>query len=260
MANSELSLEVAERKLAEVALKKARDGLEVRVQERTKELSDEVVERKQAEEALSESLEDKEVLLREIHHRVKNNLQVISGFLQIQSRALIKDSSLSVEDVFLESQNRIKSMATIHDLIHRSGDIGAVNINECIDTVGIELIDTYNVPGRVEWSLSGDRIYLNIDQAIPCSLIINELIMNCLKHAFPDGKSGKIEILFSEDESKMVEILVSDDGVGMPEEVNWDAPTSVGLDLVKGLTGQIGGTVELDRFAGTRVKIRFRRV
>jgi two-component sensor histidine kinase len=114
--------------------------------------------------------------------------------------------------------------------------------------------------GRVKWSLSGDKILLGIDQAIPCSLIINELVMNSLKHAFPGGKEGKIMVAFSEDDSRMVEVVVSDDGIGMGEEVNWEAPTSVGLDLVKGLVGQIDGAIELDRSRGTRFKIRFRRI
>lgn len=217
-------------------------------------------ERKSAEEQLTRSLDEKKVLLTEIHHRVKNNLQVISGFLQIQSDASLKNPAITTQNALQESQSRIKSMAVIHDLIYRSGHVGSAEINECINAIGIDLIDTYHMTGRVEWALAGDKVLLNIDQAIPCALIINELIMNSLKHAFGDDKTGKIEVSFTEDDSKMIEILVSDDGVGIGDEINWEAPTSIGLDLVKGLTNQIDGSIELDRSSGTRFKIRFERI
>jgi PAS domain S-box-containing protein len=219
-----------------------------------------ITERKLSEERLQASLKEKDVLLSEIHHRVKNNLQVISGLLQIQLRAFKRGTTKSVEDVFEESKNRIKSMAVIHDLLHRTGELSGIDFRESADILGSDLVRTFGMEDRVNFSATGAKVKLGIDQAIPVALIINELIMNSLKHAFPSDKTGKIEVTITEGDSRMVEFLVSDDGIGMDKEINWKNPTTVGLDLANGLVRQLRGVIELDRSAGTRFKISFKRV
>ena len=220
------------------------------------------IKRREAENALSISLKEKEVLLTEIHHRVKNNLQIISGLLRIQQRAFKLGTTESVDEAFEECRNRIKSMAITHDLLHRSGELSGVDLLESANKVAGDLIKAFSMEKRVDFSATGVQVKLGIDQAIPASLVMNELIMNSLKHAFPGNREGKIAVLITkegtEGEEEVV-MTVSDDGIGIPDAIDWKNSASVGLNLIVGLTNQISGTIELDKTTGTQFTIKFKR-
>ena len=211
---------------------------------------------RQSDEETRSALAEKEVLLKEIHHRVKNNLQIISGLLHIQSSALKRGSAPPLEDMLDNFRDRIKSMAEIHELLHKSKDVARVNLHDCVDVVGRDLVKTYGVAGRVKLAVEGN-LFLGLDLATPCSIIISELVTNSLKYAFPDEGVGTVRVELKEDELGMVEIVVADDGVGIDKDIDWKNPVSIGLDLVNGLVIQLGGTLDLDRDNGTRFRVEF---
>jgi two-component sensor histidine kinase len=211
---------------------------------------------RQSEEETDNALAEKEVLLKEIHHRVKNNLQIMSGLLQIQSSAVKSGNAPPLEDVLDNFRDRIRSMAEIHDLLHKSEDISKVSLHESVDTVAGDLIKAYGMESRVKLYVEG-TVDLGLDLAIPCSLIISEFVRNCLKHAFPEESSGTIRIELSENDLGTVKIEVADSGIGIAEDVNWKNPVSIGLDLVNGLVIQLGGTLSLDRSSGTKFTVEF---
>ncbi|MEE9543406.1 MAG: histidine kinase dimerization/phosphoacceptor domain -containing protein [Thermodesulfobacteriota bacterium] len=211
---------------------------------------------RQSEEETGAALAEKEVLLKEIHHRVKNNLQIMSGLLQIQSSAIKGGKAPPLKDVLDNFRDRIMSMAEIHELLHKSKDIARVSLHECADTVGTDLIKVYGMDSRVTLEVEGN-VDLGLDLATPCSLIINEFVRNSLKHAFEDESAGKIRVELSEDELGTVRISVADDGVGIAEGIDWKNPVSIGLDLVNGLVIQLGGTLTLDRSTGTKFTVEF---
>jgi PAS domain S-box-containing protein len=211
-----------------------------------------ITERKQAEEKIKTSLKEKEVLLREIHHRVKNNLQIVSSLLRLQSRH-IKDKRY--EEMLKESQNRIKSMALIHENLYKSENLANIDPKEYIRTLVDDLIQSYGVTQITSKIEVGD-ISLDIDIAIPCGLIINELVSNALKHAFPD-KKGEITVsLRSNNEN--IELIVRDNGVGIPEDVDFRKTETLGLSLVSILAeGQLDGKITVTRDGGTAFYITF---
>ncbi|MBU7025852.1 MAG: PAS domain S-box protein [Theionarchaea archaeon] len=214
-----------------------------------------VTERKKAEENVKASLREKEVLLREIHHRVKNNLQIISSLLSLQSR-YIRESQYT--EMFKESQNRVRSMALIHEKLYQSEDLAKIDFTEYIKPLVHELIRSYEVdPDKVAVRIQVDDVSLGVDTAIPCGLIINELVSNSLKHAFPDRK-GEIKIaLHSVDGT--IELTVSDNGVGIPDTIDFRNAETLGLRLVTILAeDQLDGDINLIRGKGTQVRITFR--
>ena len=220
---------------------------------------------KNNEEDLQSALYDKETLLNEneklltgIHQRITNNLQTIEALLQIQMSAVERGQKVKVKDVLVDFRDRIRSMTEIHELLRRTGEFSSVNFTECIMVVGRELIKSHDMEGRVKFSVDG-KLKIGIMRAIPCSLILNELISNSLNYAFPVDRKGEIKVTLAEETSGDVEIRVSDDGIGIAESVDWKNPVSIGLDLVNGLVIQIGGTLELDRSHGTEFIIRFKR-
>jgi PAS domain S-box-containing protein len=214
-----------------------------------------VTERKQAEERIKASLREKDVLLREIHHRVKNNMQIISSLLRLQSR-LVRDGKMV--EMFKESQNRIRSMALIHEKLYQTDDLSKINFAEYIRSLTVHLFHTYKVnPNIVRMNAELEEVSLNINKAIPCGLIINELVSNALKHAFPDSKKGEIRIELSSNRQNRTKLVVSDDGRGLPEKLDIHEPKTLGLQLVNDLVKQIDGTIRLDTTQGTAFYISF---
>ena len=217
-----------------------------------------ITERKTAEEKLKASLVEKEMLLKEIHHRVKNNLQVVSSLLSLQSQSVTDKQTL---DILQESQNRIKSMAMIHEKLYRSEDIAKINFSEYIRSLSANLIRSYDaVSGGVRLDLNVEDIDLGIDAAIPCGLIVNELVSNSLKYAFPVGfksEDCKITIEFLRIDDNKFKLSVSDNGIGISKDKDFRQTESLGLQLVRILTDQLGGTIELSRRFGTEFKIIF---
>jgi PAS domain S-box-containing protein len=214
-----------------------------------------ISERKQAEEKIKAALEEKEVLLKEIHHRVKNNMQMISSLLKLQE---IKMKDLTVKKAFKESQNRIRSMAMIHEKLYQSEDLAKIDIGKYIESLTTDLFWTYNVrPDTIKLRIRVKNVYLDIDLAIPCGLIINELVSNSLKYAFPEGKKGEIIIDFSLKNDKY-QLTVGDNGAGFPEDLDFRKVETLGLQLVMLFGKKIKGTIELNRRKGTVFKIIFK--
>jgi len=245
-------------------LKRSRDKiedysrtLEQKVEERTKELQQEVNERKRAEEQIKISLKEKEVLLKEIHHRVKNNLQIISSLLYLQSKNIKDQEALGI---FRDSQNRVKSMALIHEKLYRSEDLARIDFAEYVRSLTNSLFGSYGVNSdAIKLKVNVDDFSLGLDTAIPCGLVINELVSNSFKYAFPDGRGGEIRIDLHTDNDGRLALIVSDNGVGLPEGLDFRNTGSLGLQLVNTLVNQLDGTVELDRSGGTEFKIIFQR-
>jgi len=215
------------------------------------------LDRKQAEELMRFSLQEKEVLLKEIHHRVKNNLQIISSLLNLQSSYLTETPYL---EMFRESQNRVKSMALIHEKLYQSEDFISIDFCEYIKDLATNLFRSYKVdPLSVNLDINVNDVHLEINKAITIGLIINELITNSLKHAFPGNKSGEIIVDFKPYTDDLYILQVSDNGIGIPEEFNLRETTSLGLQLVSTLADQLKGDMRLINNHGTQFEIIFNR-
>jgi len=204
---------------------------------------------------LESRVQEKDLLLSEIHHRVKNSLQVVSSLLSLEG-ARIRDPA--VTEMLQSTQNRIRSMATIHQTLYQSNDFARVDFHAFLRSFVPTLIQSYSIhPERIELEFHVAEVRLPIDAAIPCGLIVNELISNALKHAFPDGRSGKISIDFRHDRNRHATLSVDDDGIGIPEEFDYERSNSLGIQLVYLLAGQLGGAVTVRRGEPTRFVIRF---
>ncbi len=216
----------------------------------------EIADRQRAEERLHISLREKEVLLKEIHHRVKNNLQVVSSLLSLQAHAAQDATS---PEVLRESQNRIKSMALIHEELYQSQDLGRVDFGEYVRHLTTHLFRAYQVnPGLIALHVSVSKdVKLGIDTAIPCGLIVNELVSNAFKHAFAGGRSGEVKVELERNGGRQLILRVSDNGAGFPAGVDFRNTESLGLQLVTTLVDQLDGTIELDQEGGARFKITF---
>ena len=206
---------------------------------------------------IKHNLKEKEVLLSEIHHRVKNNMQVISSLLKLQS-AKIEDKKYV--DMFKDSENRIRSMALVHEKLYQSKDFSSIDFKGYVKSIANHLIRSYAVnPDKIRLNTEIEDIPLGIDNGIPCGLIINELISNSLKYAFPKDREGEINIVLRAINSHEIELTVSDDGIGIPAEIDIRETESLGLQLVHILAeNQLEGSVELDRDKGTAFRIRFK--
>jgi PAS domain S-box-containing protein len=214
-----------------------------------------ITESKKAEEKIKSSLKEKEVMLKEIHHRVKNNLQIISSLLNLQSRH-IKDNK-EVLEMFKECQNRVKSMALIHNKLYQSRDMSRIDFAEYVHTLTQDLFQSYKIsPGNIELKVNAESVFMDINSAIPCGLIINELVSNSLKHAFPDGKRGEITIDLHKDKDNKLSLSVADNGAGFPEGLDFKQTESLGLRLVCILTEQLGGRMSLNRKKGTKFSLK----
>jgi len=241
--------------LRDQELLKAHNGLEDRVQERTRELKAEMAENDRARRQISESLREKETLLKEIHHRVKNNLQVISSLLYLQAKKIDDRES---RDIFMDSQSRVKSMALIHEKLYQSDNLSQIDIGEYIGNLINYYTQSYRDKTRLI-SITSDvePIRLGVDIAVPCGLIVNELVSNCLKHAFKDINKGQIIISAKRNIDNDIELSVSDNGLGMPDHINYENSTSLGLQLVDNLVRQLNGNLSVTHDMGTRINITF---
>jgi PAS domain S-box-containing protein len=214
-----------------------------------------VTEQLKAEEFLKNSLVEKEILLREVHHRVKNNLQTISSLLDLQAESI---SEQKILEAFRSSQSRIKSMALIHERLYKAEDLSKIKAEEYIEKLIDYLEDTYTSPSwDIEITIDIKDLFLNLDVAIPCGLIINELVSNSIKYAFPDNRKGRINISLRADESKNLILTISDNGTGIPLEMLIQDSQTLGLQLVKLLVKQLNGKMEIDGANGTTIKIIF---
>ncbi len=204
---------------------------------------------------IRESLVEKEVLLKEIHHRVKNNMQIISSLLSLQMM-YVKDPR--DRELFLESQNRVKSMALVHEKLYGSGNLAEIYFDEYIEMLVKDIYNSFHKnAGTIALDIRTEKVILGIDQAIPCALIINELISNAMKYAFRDGRTGTVRIEFRRREKDGFRLSVSDNGVGLPADVDpWNTQT-LGLQLVASLVKQLNGTLRLDRDGGASFVVDF---
>jgi PAS domain S-box-containing protein len=207
-----------------------------------------ITERKRVEAQLQASLHEKEVLLKEIHHRVKNNLQIISSLLDLQAERV---PDPQVRAVFAESQHHIQAMALIHESFYRSRNLAHLDAADYLRRLSQRLFEAYQHPdGRITLTLELDTVALEPNRAIPCGLLLNELLSNCLKHAFPNRQTGEIHIALRACQEQ-VTLSVRDTGVGLPEDLDIRHTDSLGLQLVYLLTEQLGGTITLERTGGT---------
>jgi PAS domain S-box-containing protein len=214
-----------------------------------------ITERKLAEEKIQDSLKEKEVLLREIHHRVKNNMQIISSLLNLQM-GYVKDKN--IKDIFSESKNRILSMALVHEKLYQSRDLRTIDFKQYIYDLGTTLLQSYNI-NFIKLNLDVEDISLDIDLATPAGLIINELITNSLKYAFPDRIKGEINISFRSIDENMLELVVSDNGIGIPKDLDIRNSKTLGLHLVTSLAEmQLHGKIVINRDKGTEFQIKFK--
>ncbi len=214
-----------------------------------------VTDRIAAEELIRAALREKEALLKEIHHRVKNNLQVVSSLLGLQSRAAVDPDA---RKMFVESQNRIHSMALLHESLYQSNDLARIDFPDYIRQLASHLFQSYGVPAdRIQLRTDLDKLYLNLDAAVPCGLIINELVSNSLKYAFPEGRQGEIRIVLRERLENMSKLVVEDNGIGLSAGIDWMTARSLGLRLVRTLAEQLGATLRLESEAGTKVELTF---
>jgi len=215
-----------------------------------------ISQRKKAEQEIKNSLREKEVLLKEIHHRVKNNMQIISSLIHLQS-AKIEDEGAA--EILKSSQDRIKSMAIIHEKLYQSENFTKIDLFKYVQSLTDHLFTSYGTDKKkIRFHIDIKDICLDINQAIPCGLIINELLSNCLKHAFPDGGEGKVNISVRRLGETSTELVVYDNGVGIPADMDIERTDSLGLTLVKLLSEeQLKGSVDLDRTQGTCFRIVF---
>ena len=252
--------------------------------EQFNELNQEISDRKKAEDKVQTSLKEKdilikdkdnllsekenllgekEVLLKEIHHRVKNNLQIISSLLYLNSKKIKDKDALNM---FKDSQNRVKSIALVHERLYRSHNLGKIDFKEYVQHLTNDLFKSYAVNSNgsrlIKLDINIRDIFTNIELAVPCGLIINEIISNSLKYAFPENgmeeEEGIIKINFNKNEEDEFVLVVSDNGIGMPEGINEKKKLSLGLQLVETLVNQLEGTLEICSDNGAVFIIKFK--
>jgi PAS domain S-box-containing protein len=240
----------------------------IRDQERnllyTVSIIEDITERKEADEQIKAALREKEVLLREVHHRVKNNLQVISSLLSLQSDSIHDPQTLQM---FNETQSRVRSMSLVHEGLYQSKDLARINFAEYIQKLTASLVHAFGINPYVDLAIEIEDVYLGVDTAIPCGLIINELVSNALKYAFPARRQGKIWVSLVEGSQwhitgravlpKTYTLTVRDNGIGFPGELNFGSTETLGLQLVNILTKQLNGSIQMDVEAGTTFTITF---
>ena len=210
---------------------------------------------KRSEEQMRSSLVEKEVLIREIHHRVKNNLQIISSLLHIQSSKITNDEMVSM---FTDCQNRVKSIALIHEKLYQTNSFTRVDFDSYTMNLVYYLFRMFDVKSnKVSIRMNVENVFLPMDTAIPCGLIINELVTNSLKHAFTDDKHGEILIQAVYHSDNKFTLTIKDNGKGIPEDVDFNKSRTVGFNLINSLVRQLGGNLKINRNEGTEFNITF---
>jgi two-component sensor histidine kinase len=217
-----------------------------------------VTENKETEAKLKSLVAEKELLLREIYHRVKNNFQIIASLLNLQSQNVSDPQAL---EVFRESRDRIRTMSLIHERLYRTESLSGIDFGDYAHSLAIELYHSYGAdPSKILLKVDAKKVTLGLDSAIPCGLIVNELVSNCLKYAFPKDweKKGRIEIVLRQSAKGTVKLTVADDGKGLPEDLDIRRTKSLGLHLVAMLAEQqLHGKLRVERGNGTRYTIEF---
>ncbi len=213
-----------------------------------------ITQRKKTENEIKKSLDEKEVLLREIHHRVKNNLQIIASLLHLQE---VSEDEKEIVDVLRESEGRVKSMAMVHEKLYQSPNLTDINFKQYIEKLIYDILYTYKIPTRtIKTNMIIEDINLNIDTAIPLGLIVNELVTNSVKHAFPQSE-GTITIKLKP-LHEQIELTIADNGIGLPKDFDLEKTETLGLKIVNSLVNQIDGKIKLDMTDGTEFKINFK--
>jgi PAS domain S-box-containing protein len=214
-----------------------------------------VTERVRAEEKIKASLAEKEVLLKEIHHRVKNNLQVINSLLNLQSERIRDEESLYI---FEKCKNRINSIALVHEKLYESEDLANINFGEYVRTLTSQMFSACP-PGlsAVRLKINASDVFLKINQAIPCSLIINELVMNAMKYAFTRGQEGEIVIEFKSTNKGKITLIVADNGVGLPPDFDINKSETLGMQIINAFVKKLNGSIEINQGSGSKFTIQF---
>jgi PAS domain S-box-containing protein len=213
-----------------------------------------ITERKRYEDRLETSLREKEVIIKEVHHRVKNNMQVISGFLELQSNYI--DDPQAVEKL-IECQRRVRTMALVHEKLYQSRTLGVINAAEYIKSLIADLMNSYTISTSVDVTMDVDDVNITLDMAIPCGLIINELVTNSLKYAYAGRATGKLTLVMHHQEDHTFSLTVQDDGVGLPPDYEARSEASLGTQLVSVLVRQLGGVITTESDHGARFTITF---
>ncbi len=219
--------------------------------------------KRRAEAKLKISLEEKGLLLKEIHHRVKNNMQIIYGLLNLQSGHI---KNKNVLEMIKETQCRVKSIALVHERLYQSKNLAEIEFGGYLERLVSGLFHSYGIgPDSIKCEINAGKILLDINTAIPCGLIINELVSNALKYAFPDNQGGdgkeqlrgKLQIKMSSDKDNTFNLIVSDNGIGFPEDLDFKNTKSLGLQIVNTLVEQLEGSIKLQKKNGTSFRIKF---
>jgi two-component sensor histidine kinase len=195
------------------------------------------------------------VLLEEVHHRVKNNLQVITSLLGLQARS-IKDPATRIK--FDESRYRIQAMAILHEILDESSSLAEIDFADYVQRLAAHLVRSYGALGRIRLRLRLDPLCCHRDVALPCGLIVNEVLSNALKYAFPGGKAGDVQIELRREPSGKVHLLIADNGIGLPRGWDWETSSTLGLRLVRTLARQIEANIQITGGDGTAFSIEFR--
>jgi two-component sensor histidine kinase len=218
-----------------------------------------ISERKQAEGKVRNSLVEKDILLKEVHHRVKNNLMTLIGLINMQEA---KADNAIFSALLQELEGRVRSMALVHESLYRSGNLACIDLQSYIKTLAAHIRAQFGVDRDIFFAVNAAGMNVGLDIAIPIGMILNELITNTYKHAFPDGRpgsgAGNCEIIVAgKHEGDSLELTVTDNGVGLPAGLDWEKSETLGLRLVKMLSQQINGSIELDRTRGSTFRLRF---
>lgn len=237
-----------------IARKKTAEKLEQKVKDRTIQLEQQISERKKTETLLQNSLDEKNILLQEVHHRVKNNMQIISSMLNLQVKQIDDDE---VRSMFKDTQNRVKTMALIHEKLYQAEDLAHINLKNYLKTLCRQLFRSYKTdPAKIFLNLDIIDSNLDVKTAIPCGLIINEAVSNSLKYAFPEGASGTIGVSFKQELDEYL-LNVWDDGIGINSSVDIEQTDSLGVRLIDALTQQLHGQLEIFSTGGVSINLRF---